>query len=258
MFTRATISTVIVIAACLPAAAAHADEEPLPVFVLGGQSNMAGGGHSKNLPAELRQPNENVLIFDGKEWKPLAPGGRFGPEVTFGAAMAKALGRKIGIIKFAVSGSHLVWDWNPAGKAKNNVYAKALAFVTKARKSRPIEIRGMLWMQGERDSLYPGAAKKYAANLDLLVKSVRKDYQSPNMTFVLGRVNPKPARYKFVKVVRKAQQELKLPRTAWVDCDKLAKHGDGVHYNAAGQRALGKLFADATLKLLKTPAAKQD
>ncbi len=251
-------TTAIILTIILVSAAAHAGEEPLPVFMLGGQSNMAGGGHSKNLPAELRGPNENVLIFDGKGWKPLKAGGRFGPEVTFGAAMAKALGRKIGIVKFAVSGSHLVWDWNPAGKARNNVYAKALATVTQARKSRPIEIRGMLWMQGERDSLYPGAAKKYAANLDLLVKSVRKDYQSPNMTFVLGRVNPKPARYKFVKIVRKAQQELKLPRTAWVDCDKLARHRDGVHYNAAGQMALGKLFAEATLKLLKTPVPKQD
>lgn len=263
MFTRATVSTVILIAAalCTAATSASAAEEPLPVFILAGQSNMNGGGKGKQLPPDLAAESKNVLRFNAtkKTWTPQKPGSRFGPEVTFGREMAKALGRPVGLIKFAVSGSHLVYDWNAAiPKAKKNYYAQLIEMLDKAKASRPIEIFGMVWMQGERDARYPGAAKKYAANLDVLVKTARKDAGAPKMTFVLGRVNPNPKVYKFVEAVRKAQAGLKLPRTAWVNCDDLGMWPDKVHLNTQGQIELGKRFAKATLKLLKTPAAKQD
>ncbi|MHC4983924.1 MAG: sialate O-acetylesterase [Planctomycetota bacterium] len=224
--------------------------EKLAVFVLAGQSNMQGLGDGGKLPVELQRQQDDVLLFDGKKWAPLRPPKRFGPEVSFAREMADAMGRPVGIIKFAVGGSHLVYDWNPKFKDKNNYYARTLAMVAAAKQSRPIEILGMLWMQGERDSLFPGAAGKYAANLKELVASAREDCGAPKMTFVLGRVNPPPKRYKFSNLVRKAQAEIDLPLTAWVDCDDLPKHADNLHYNAAGQLELGRRFAQATLRLL--------
>jgi hypothetical protein len=230
----------------------------LAVFVLAGQSNMQGAGEAAKLPAALKGAQKDVLLFNGKPWQPLQPRKRFGPEVTFGKAMAAALGRPVGIVKFAVGGSHLVYDWNPKFKEKNNYYGKTLAMVKAAGKSRPIEIVGMLWMQGERDSLFAGAAAKYAANLEALVKSARADYGAPQMPFVLGRVNPPPGRYKSVAKVREAQQEISLPKTAWVNCDDLAKRPDNLHYDTKGQMELGRRFAGAMLKLMGgKPSASQ-
>jgi len=237
------------------APAAQPAGEKLLVFVLAGQSNMQGSGEGAKLPAQLKAPQKDVLVFDGKGWQPLKPGGRFGPEVTFGRDMAKALGRPVGIIKFAVGGTNLAYNWHP--KVAKNLYAKTLALVNAAKKSRPIEIAGMLWMQGERDSLFGGMAEKYAANLKELVTSARKDYEAPQMPFVLGRVNP-PARYKFAGKVRKAQQEIAEPKTAWIDCDDLPKHRDNLHYNTQGQITLGERFAAAILKLMGKEAPQSE
>jgi hypothetical protein len=57
----------------------------LPVFILAGQSNMAGGGNAEELPDDLKAPQKDALFvqFWGSRWTPLSQKGRFGPEVGF-------------------------------------------------------------------------------------------------------------------------------------------------------------------------------
>ena len=72
------------------------------VYILAGQSNMAGVGMNHELPSEFLGEQENVKIYaEGtiesslrKVWSTLRPGfgsgsGAFGPELTFGKDMAK-------------------------------------------------------------------------------------------------------------------------------------------------------------------------
>lgn len=117
-------------------------EEPLDVFVLAGQSNMDGRADPAGLPGELQQAQERALVYGGKARKPLTPGKQFGPDISFGKAMAAALGKPVGIIKFAKGGTNLADDWSPDNPV--GLYVKLAGMVAAAEKSRPIRIIGML------------------------------------------------------------------------------------------------------------------
>jgi len=104
------------------------------VYILAGQSNMAGVGMNHELPSELLEVQENVKIYaEGtvesslkKVWSPLRPGfgagsGAFGPELTFGRDIAKIYpDSQIFLIKCGWSGTSLQGDWRPpsAGGAR--------------------------------------------------------------------------------------------------------------------------------------------
>lgn len=234
-----------------------AQEEPLLTFVLAGQSNMVGKRCRRaNLPAELKKPNQQALFFNARagKWVPLEPGKTeptgFGPEISFGAEMAKRLKAPVGLIKHSAGGTNLAMQWNP-GQPKSLYGAlkkKALA----AQKTRPIRIVGMLWQQGGADAKSEKMAKAYSENLKRLALQARKDFANPQMVFVSGRIPPKSTKKKpHWKLVRDAQQNLKLPHYAWVDCDALTKQKDGVHYDAKGMVDLGKLFAEKVDVLLR-------
>ncbi len=234
-----------------------AGDKPLKVFICAGQSNMLGKRSvAARLPKELQTPAENVLAFHRKNWKPLKPGGAkgkgFGPEVSFAHTMAKAMGEPIGIIKHSKGGTNLAEQWNP--EKDGPLYSQLKKLVAAARKSRKIEIVGMLWLQGEKDSRDGAMAKAYADNLPELIAAARKDFDAPKMFFIAGRVNPPKPKYAHVDLVRKAQEECKANGYAWIDADSASKIGDKVHYDTAGIVELGNRYAEAMLKLMKKGA----
>ena len=229
-----------------------AAERPLKVFICAGQSNMVGTrAKTAGLPAELRAPQPNALFFDGKAWIALAPGKTerrgFGPEISFAHAMAAAIREPVGIIKHSVGGTDLASQWSP--KNRSSLYAALVRKVQAAQKSRRIEVIGFLWMQGERDSREKAKAEAYAKNLVGLIRAARKDFGNPRMLFVAGRVNPPKGVYKYVGLVRKAQEACAEPGYAFIDCDTLTKGSDNLHYDTRGLVEMGKRFAAAVIKL---------
>ena len=250
-------TTVACLAIVLAAAhAAPGQAKPLKVLVFAGQSNMVGQGSTSGLPEEMKAPSPSVLVADtgqGK-WVPFKPGKRMGPEIVCCRTLAKALGQPVGFVKFAVGGTDLGKQWHPDGTG--NLYTKLRDRAQAAQALGDVEIVAMLWMQGERDSRSGPMAEKYADNLDKLVRRARADFKSSTMIFVCGRVNPPGGRYPHQDKVRKAQESISLPRTGWVDCDDLPKHGDNLHYNTAGLIEMGKRFAAKVLHLSKADAAK--
>ena len=231
---------------------AGAAERPLKVFICAGQSNMGGArAKASELPAELKAPQRNALFWDGKAWIALAPGKTerkgFGPEISFAHAISAAIREPVGIIKHSVGGTDLASQWSP--KNRNSLYAALLRKVKAAGKARRIEIIGFLWMQGERDSRDKAKAEAYAKNLAGLVRAARKDLGAPRMLFVAGRVNPPAGVYKYVGLVRKAQETCAEPGYAFIDCDTLSKGADNLHYDTRGLVEMGKRFAAAVIKL---------
>jgi hypothetical protein len=82
-----------------------AADEPLPVFIFAGGSNMSGGRSKlETLPQELKGEQANALFFDGTQWLPVSPEKvnkrGFGSEVSFAASMSEKLKRQIGIISW--------------------------------------------------------------------------------------------------------------------------------------------------------------
>lgn len=217
--------------------------EPLDAYVCAGQSNMAGAGEKALLPAELQAAQSNVFVFNGNGWdvmEPTATG--VGPEISFAYAMQQALRKPIGIILHAVGGTSLAVDWNP--ELPPNLYTTLAEKVAAARQSREINVKGMLWMQGEADCRDEAKASAYAQNLTNLVLAARADFGADAMPFVAGRVNPP---YAFTNLVRAAQVSCALPGYAYIDCDDLPKNPDNLHYNTDGQVLLGQRFAQAVL-----------
>lgn len=220
--------------------------EPLLTFVFAGQSNMVGKRCRANeLPEHLQKPNPNALFFDhkSKTWIPIAPGrtepSGFGPEISFAAAMSKRLGHPIGIIKHSRGGTNLHRQWDP--DSDKSLFAELARKVKAAGEARPIRIVGMLWVQGGADAKSEEMAKAYADNLKRLVERSRVEFGNPEMTFLSGRLPAKDDQRKpFWKLVRAAQQNLKLEGYSWVNCDDISKGPDDIHYDTAGMVKLGE------------------
>lgn len=106
-----------------------AEAEEVRVFILAGQSNMAGHGLAAELPNDLAsQPDVLYDHFNSTsrtggdyagttstDWEPLAPKGTgawYGPEVTFGARIKALLGgERAAIVKLASSGTSVTEHW---------------------------------------------------------------------------------------------------------------------------------------------------
>ena len=233
---------------------ALAKERPLKVFILAGQSNMVGAAANvSDLPEDLKGDQKMALFFDGIKWVALAPGKTetrgFGPEISFSRKLSMEINEPIGIIKHSVAGTNLSQHWSPANP--KSLYKELLKKVIAAQQTRKAEMVGMIWMQGENDSLDKNMAEAYSKNLADFIQASRKDFKSPVMFFVAGRVNPPKDRFPYVDIVRKAQEECKMPGYAFLDCDTLEKIRGRLHYNTRGLVNMGYRFADALLMLMQ-------
>lgn len=243
----------------------QAADDTLLIFLLAGQSNMAGHGLKKDLQEELKKPLENVVIFNKVgAIIPFKPGDQHGPEVGFAHALVKAFpNRKIGIIKVAVGASSLYYDWDPdwtpeKGKAATTENAGTgqgmyKTLIEQARicleKSNGT-LSGMLWMQGESDAKHQKTADKYGENLKAFIERVRKDLNTPKLPFVAAQIGAEKGIYKYLETVQKAQAELKVPNYQTVPTQDLDRPKDGVHLDTKSLSTLGQRYAEAMEKLL--------
>ena len=123
------------------------------------------GGRSKvgELPEELKGELAKALFFDGTQWRPLSAEKMnkrgFGCEVSLAASMSEKLGRTIGVIKHSSHGTSLDTVWSPA--MPDSLYWEFIRKVEAARKVRPIEIVGLIMVQGSGDSKEQKKAEAY-------------------------------------------------------------------------------------------------
>ena len=245
--------------------------EHYEIFILLGQSNMDGRGKVQDLTNQLAQyqkPQPNVMInysggglhrplLQSQGIEPLQPGfssptaGKtttlpsinFGPEVSFGAAMAQALpGKKILLIKCSEGGTNISSDWNP--NRKGSLYENFITFLQATEKTLKdrgdsYEVRGVLWHQGESDAKNPN----YSTLLTNFIQRVRTDLASPNLPFLIGQAYDNGNR----KILFDAQDTVakSVPNTAIVSSKELNTIDNGTHFDAASQIELGKRFAEA-------------
>jgi hypothetical protein len=115
-------------------------------------------------------------------------------------------------------------------------------------------LKGILWHQGESDSL-PGLAETYETKLSDLVKRLRGLVKAPEVPFIAGQMgvfDGVPWKPETI-LVDKAHRELpkEVPHTAFVTAEGLNHKGDKVHFDSAAYRELGKRYAAAFLKMGK-------
>ncbi|HOV25821.1 MAG TPA: sialate O-acetylesterase [Pseudobacteroides sp.] len=235
---------------------------PYKIFLLAGQSNMAGIGMNHELTPEYKEPIENVKIYASGtvdndvagEWGTLKIGygggsGCFGPELTFGRDIANLMpDSKILLIKEGWSGTSLCDDWRPpsAGGTTGKLYNSFISNTKKALAALgpeiEYEIAGMCWMQGESDACAPNIASDYESNLTAFINDVRKDLNVPNMPFIIAMIDDSDC-WPYNATVRQGEINVakKVPYVGIFDTKDLDT--DGMHYKTAGVLEMGSLFA---------------
>lgn len=220
----------------------QAADKPVHLFILSGQSNMAG------MKPQLGFEPETEKLFPDAE---------------------------VAYIKVARGGQPIrlwVTEWNDiAAKHKldstspgTKYYEPILDQFKKLLEKHPEPTSvTFCWMQGERDAKEKLSAA-YADALTTLVANLRRDLKQPKMNVVIGRLSDFSTTDHWNNV-RNAQVALakKDPRGAWVDCDDLnnkEKNGvkrDDLHYTQEGYELLGRRYARQAKALIdgKTPAA---
>ena len=235
-------------------------KEKFHLFLLVGQSNMAGRG---TVDEQGRTPHPRVLMLDkAGAWVPAIdplhfdkPAAGVGPGKTFATLYADANpGVTVGLIPCAVGGSPIdAWKAGEFYKPTNShPWDDAMQRAQLARKSGSIV--GILWHQGESDSnekLAPG----YGAKLHDLIARIRKELGVPDAPFIVGQMGKfAEAPWNDARVqVDRAQQELpgKVKRTAYVSAEGLKHRGDRLHFDSASCREFGKRYFDAFQSLVK-------
>ena len=121
-------------------------------------------------------------------------------------------------------------------------------------------IAGVLWLQGESDSL-ENRYGVYSDKLTDLVQRLRRDLKDPALPFVactIGTFIKPKGKYLHVQEINADLLNLpqQVPHAACLDARDLkdAHIGDFMHYNSTAQETIGQRYADAFLKLSKKQA----
>ncbi|MFC5050479.1 sialate O-acetylesterase [Rubritalea spongiae] len=218
--------------------------EDLAVYLLIGQSNMAGRAP---IPSELAGDLENVfLLNDAGEWAPARnPLNQYstigkplhiqklGPGYSFAQSMVKANPmQQIGLIVNARGGSKIE-SW----QKKQEYYQQTLDRVRQAQKLG--SLKGVLWHQGESNHEDP----EYLPKLIQFINDLKADLSMPELPFIVGQINN-------VALINNQLNQLpqKVKHTACVSSEGLTT-SDKWHYDTKSQLMLGERFAKAMLEL---------
>jgi len=239
--------------------AALPSKENFHLFLLIGQSNMAGRG-TVEPQDKIAHPRVLTLNKDGA-WVPAIDPIHFDKNIagvglgrTFGLELAESTpGATIGLIPCAVGGTPIDL-WQPGAlwdKPKCHPWDDAMVRAKLALKVGTL--KGILWHQGESDSNREKAAA-YASKLADLIARVRNELGAPTVPFIAGEPGQFAGRpwNEFQRLVDQTLRDLpaKVQHTAFASAEGLVDQGDKLHFDANSYREFGKRYAVAYLKLV--------
>ncbi len=241
-------------------AAIPSEKTSFHLFLLVGQSNMAGRGKLDDA-ARTPHPRVYVLSKDGS-WGPAVDPLHFdkpkivgvGPGRAFAeAALADDSDRVIGLIPCAVGGSPIS-TWKPGAYysvTRSHPWDDAIRRGKRAMQDGVL--KGILWHQGESDSK-PELSSAYEAALHDLVARFRSELGVPDVPFVAGQMGifderPWSADKRKVDRVHQSLPQ-KVPYSAFAKADSLNHKGDEVHFDTASARILGQRYYEAWKSLM--------
>lgn len=234
--------------------AARAADKPSHLFILSGQSNMAGMNPKLGFEPEAAAlfPDANVAYLK------VAVGGQ---PIRYWVKEWNEIAKKHGIDPAKVRAAD-------KGKADGTIYYQPILdqYAELLKKHPNPASVTFCWMQGERDAKEKLDAA-YGEALTQLIANLRRDLKQPQMKFVIGRLSdfgkPDDAAW---QAVRDAQVKIATDDAlgAWVDCDDLNNKEikgtptNDLHYTKEGYELLGRRYVRQAKALIdgKKPAEK--
>lgn len=226
-------------------------KEKLHVYLLIGQSNMAGRA---SITKEESGPIAKTYLLDGDgKWeKAETPLNRYStirksikmqklnPGFRFAQKMIEEDDSvSLGLVVNAKGGTSIK-QW-----AKGTpFYDDAIKRTQQALKTG--ELKGILWHQGESDS----GDGQYLEKLKTLIENLREDLGKPELPFVAGQLFYDPNKKANTKLVNDQLANLpgELPFTACVSSEGLTTY-DNTHFDTKGMLLLGERYATEMLKI---------
>ncbi|KAG9440342.1 hypothetical protein H6P81_020507 [Aristolochia fimbriata] len=243
----------------IAAVAAAAAISVKDIFILSGQSNMAGRGgvtpHKKwnhIVPPEC-EPHPSILrLTAGLRWEearePLHADidvhktCGVGPAMPFARAVLRhGGGRVVGLVPCAVGGTAIA-EWERGGR----LYGEMVRRVKAAAEHGGGRVRAMLWYQGESDAVSEHAAEAYGGNLEKLFRDVRSDLGLPDLPII--QVALASGEKPWIDIVREAQLKTKIHNVVCVDALGLELKEDHLHLTTKAQVQLGHMLAHAYIE----------
>lgn len=238
-----------------------ASEQPsgLDLYLLIGQSNMAGRGRLDEVP----EPAHPAIVMLTKDlsWVPAQdplhfdkPSAGVGPGLAFARRMVTLRpGNRIGLIPAAVGGT-AISVWRPMAEdaaTHTHPYDDALRRTRAAQGAGTL--RGVLWLQGESDRK---DSKGYGDRLQELIANLRRDLGIPGLPWVAGEIVAfKPDKEPGTQAINRELRGLLgvVPAYAVVTSVDMHHIGDQTHFDTPSARLLGHHFADTLTTLLAQP-----
>lgn len=109
-----------------------------------------------------------------------------------------------------------------------------------------LNLKGVIWFQGEQDALQASTADVWGAGMTNLIAAHDAHLATPNVPWLIARIYESPpdnaAAYATVRTAQAAAASALGARGVLIDTDAMA-HGDYVHLNAAGMQNLATQVA---------------
>ncbi len=253
----------IALLALLPVISKAADPE-LPskenfhLFLLAGQSNMAGRGKAD---AISKQSNSRILALNkGRKWQ-IATDPLHWDKASAGTGLGRPFAAiiagknptaTIGLIPTACGGSPIS-VWKPGkyfDQTKSHPWDDSIAAAKLAMKDGTL--KAILWHQGESDS-GPKDSPLYEERLTDLITRFREELDAPGLPFIIGQLGRFPARpwnkdREAIDAAHKSVAE-KMKNVSFVPIENPESVGDNLHFDTPTLRRFAQGYADAYLNI---------
>lgn len=219
-------------------------------FLMLGQSNMAGRGFINEVAPIY---NERIKMLRNGRWQIMTEPVNYDRPfagISMVASFAEAWCEKnkddmIGFIPCAEGGSSID-EW----AVDKVLYRHAISEAGFAMESS--ELAGVLWHQGESDS-YDGRYQGYYEKLHVIVETLRKDLNTPDIPFIIGGLPDFLGKEGIGKdcteymLINKELEKFAFEQhdCYFVTASGLGANPDGIHINAISQRIFGMRFFEA-------------
>ncbi|KAI3448132.1 hypothetical protein Pfo_004797 [Paulownia fortunei] len=233
-------------------------QPPKQIFILSGQSNMAGrGGVDKHkhwdgvVPPESSADSYKIFRLNANlHWEvarePLhhdidtKKTCGVGPGMSFANAVKERVG-VIGLVPCAVGGTSIK-EWARGTHLYENMVKRAKAAVQGGGGG---EIKALLWYQGESDTSSQEDADSYEENMETLIHNVRADLDLPSLPVIQVAIASGDENY--LEKIRETQKGIELPNVVCVDAKGLELKEDNLHLTTEAQVQLGRTLAQSYL-----------